>query len=78
MCFFFTSDLYKNYNYGIVKKVCDALVYILDNISIRFGTKLYRQTIGIRSELIVLLLLQICFFLLWKRFHEVSLKGKSG
>ena len=28
-------------------KVCDALVYLLDNIFIRFGTKLYRQTIGI-------------------------------
>ena len=29
------------------QKVCDALVYLLDNIFIRFGTKLYRQTIGI-------------------------------
>ena len=33
--------------YGRVKKVCDALVYLLDNIFIRFGTKLYRQTVGI-------------------------------
>ena len=32
--------------YGLVK-VWDALVYLLDNIFIRFGTKLYRQTIGI-------------------------------
>ena len=31
--------------YGRVKKICDALVYLLDNIFIRFGTKLYRQTI---------------------------------
>ena len=31
----------------VVSKVCDALVYLLDNIFIRFGTKLYRQTIGI-------------------------------
>ena len=31
----------------VVSKVCDALVYFLDNIFIRFGTKLYRQTIGI-------------------------------
>ena len=29
------------------QKVCDALVYLLDNIFIRFGTKLYWQTIGI-------------------------------
>ena len=29
------------------QKVCDVLVYLLDNIFIIFGTKLYRQTIGI-------------------------------
>ena len=29
--------------------ICDSLVYLLDNIFIRFGTKLYRQTIGIPS-----------------------------
>ena len=29
------------------KNVCEALVYLLDNIFIRFGTKVYRQTIGI-------------------------------
>ena len=33
--------------YGLVKKVYDALVYLLDTIFIRFGTTLYRQTIGI-------------------------------
>ena len=27
--------------------VCDALSYLLDNIYIRFGTKLYRQIVGI-------------------------------
>ena len=29
------------------QNVCDALVYLLANIFIRFGTNLYRQTIGI-------------------------------
>ena len=29
------------------QKVSDVLVYLLDNICIRFGTKLYKQTIGI-------------------------------
>ena len=43
---FFTSDVYNNYNLWSCQKVCDALVYLLD-IFIRFGTKLYRQTIGI-------------------------------
>ena len=46
-CAFFTSDVYNNHNLWSCLKVCDALVYLLDNIFIRFGTKLYRQTIGI-------------------------------
>ena len=31
-------------NFGLV---CEALIYLLDNIYIRFGTKLYRQVVGI-------------------------------
>ena len=31
----------------VVSKVCNALIYRLNNIFIRFGTKFYRQTIGI-------------------------------
>ena len=45
---FFSLLMYtKNYNLWSCQKVCDALVYLLDIIFIRFGTKLYRQTIGI-------------------------------
>ena len=44
---FFTSDVYNNHNLWSCQKVCDALVYLLGSIFIRFGTKLYRQTIGI-------------------------------
>ena len=33
--------------YGRVKKSVMPLFYLLDNIFIRFGTKLYRQTFGI-------------------------------
>ena len=46
-CAFFTSDVYNNHNLWSCQKVCDALVYLLDNIFIRFGTKLYMQTIDI-------------------------------
>ena len=46
-CAFFTSDVYNNHTLWSCQKVCDALVYLLDNIFIRFGTKLYRQAIGI-------------------------------
>ena len=30
-----------------MSNVCDALTFLLDNIFIRFGTKLYRQVVGI-------------------------------
>ena len=46
-CAFFSSYVYNNHNLWSCQKVCDAVVYLLDNIFIRFGTKLYRQTIGI-------------------------------
>ena len=42
-----SCHVYNNYNLWSCQKVCDALVYLLDNIFIRFGTKLYRQPIGI-------------------------------
>ena len=46
-CAFFTSDVYNYHNLWSCQKVSDALVYLLDNSFIRFGTKLYRQTIDI-------------------------------
>ena len=46
-CSFFTSDVYNNHNLWSCQKVCDALVYLLDNIFIRLETRLYRQTINI-------------------------------
>ena len=36
----------KNIMHGLVK-MYDALTFLLDNIFIRFGTKLYRQVVGI-------------------------------
>ena len=44
---FFTSDAVRNYNLWSCQKVCEALTYFLDNIYIRFGSKLYRQIVGI-------------------------------
>ena len=43
----FTTNVNKNYNSWSCQKVCEAVVYLLDNICIRFGNKLYRQIIGI-------------------------------
>ena len=43
----FTSDAVRNYNLWSYQKVCEALTFLLDNIYIRFGSKLYRQIVGI-------------------------------
>ena len=44
---FFTSEQPKRYKLWSCQKMCDALHYLFDNISIRFGSKLYRQIVGI-------------------------------
>ena len=47
--FFFTSEQPKQYKLWSCqkKKTCDALHFLLDNIFIRFGSKLYRKYVGI-------------------------------
>ena len=42
-----TSDAVRNYNLWSCQKVCEALTFLLDKIYIRFGSKLYRQIVGI-------------------------------
>ena len=46
---FFTSDAVRNYNLWSCQKVCEAHTFLLDldNIYIRFGSKLYRHIVGI-------------------------------
>ena len=39
---FFTSEKPKKYHAWSCQNVCDALTFLLDNIFVRFGTKLYR------------------------------------
>ena len=43
----FTSGDTKRYKRWSCQNVCEALIYLLDNIYIRFGIKLYRQILGI-------------------------------
>ena len=43
--FFFTSSDQSRYTLWSCQNVCDALSYLLDNIYIRFGTKLYIQIV---------------------------------
>ena len=46
-CAFFASEEHKTYDLWTYKKLTDALIYLLDNIHIRFGSKLYRRNVGI-------------------------------
>ena len=43
----FTSDAVRNSNLWSCQKVCEALTFLLENIYIGFGSKLYRQIVGI-------------------------------
>ena len=72
-CAFFTSDVYNNQNLWSCQKVCDALVYLLDSIFIRFRTKLYRQTIDIPMGTNCAPLVADLFLFCYERFHEVCL-----
>ena len=44
---FFASEEHKKYDLWSCQKVTDVLIYLLDNIYISFGSKLYRQNVGI-------------------------------
>ena len=45
--FFLLRKKTKKYHAWSCQNVCDTLTFLLDNIFIRFGTKLYRQVFGI-------------------------------
>ena len=44
---FFTSEQPKRFKLWSCQKMCDVLHYLFDNIFLRFGSKLYRQIVGI-------------------------------
>ena len=74
---FISSDQPKRYNLWSCKKVYDALHYLLDNILIRFGSKMYRQIVGIPmgtncGPLVVDLFLFCC-----QRVFMLSLSGSN-
>ena len=58
---FFASKEHKKFDLRSCQKVTDALIYLLDNIYIRFGSKLYRQNVGILMGTNCAPMLLICF-----------------
>ena len=58
----FASEEHKRYNLCYCQKVTEALIYLLDTIYIIFGSKLYRQNVGIPMGINCAPLLLICFY----------------
>ena len=70
---FFTSEKPKKYNAWSCQNVCDALTFLLDNIFIRFGTKLYRQVVGIPMDTNCAPLVADLFLFCYERDFMMSL-----
>ena len=70
---FFTSGDTKRYKRWSCQNVCEASIYLLDNISIRVGTKLYRQILGIpMGTNCAPLVADLFFFFFYFAMKEVS------
>ena len=57
--------------------MCDALHYLLDNIFIKFGSKLYRQIVGIPMGTNCAPLVADLFLLCYERDFVVSLSDNN-
>ena len=57
----------------VLSNLCDPLTFLLDNIFIRFGTKLYRQVNGILIGTNCALLVANLFLLCYERDFMISL-----
>ena len=69
---FSISSDQSRYTLWSCQNVCDALSYLLDNICFRFGTKLYRQIVGIPMGTNYVPLIADLFFSATKEFNGLS------
>ena len=74
---FITSDAVRNHNLWSCQKVCEALTFLLDNIYIRFGSKLYRQIVGIHMGSNCALLVADLFLFCYERVFMLSLSDAN-
>ena len=74
---FFNSEQSKRYKLWSCQKMCDALHYLLDNIFIRFGRKLYRQTAGIPMGTYYAPLVAVLFLFCYERDFMLSLSDNN-
>ena len=73
---FFISEQPKQHKLWSCQKICDALHYLLDNILLRFGSKLYRQIVGIPMGTNCAPLIGDCFCFVMREtiIHQILLK----
>ena len=57
--------------------MCEALTFLLDNIYIRFGSKLYRQIVGIHMDTNCSPVVADLFLLCYKRDCMLSLSENN-
>ena len=74
---FFTSDDQKRFKLWSCQNVCDALIYLLNNILIRFGTKLHRQIVGIPIGTNCAPLVADLFLICYERDFMISLSDNT-
>ena len=73
MHFFLLQKKTKKYHAWACQNICDALIVFLDNIFIRFGTKLYRQVVGIPMGINCTPLVADLFLFCYERDFMMSL-----
>ena len=74
---FFTSEQPKRYKLSSCQKMYDALHYFLDNTFIRFGSKLYRQIVGIPMGINYAPLVADLFLFCYERDFMLSLSDNN-
>ena len=74
---FFTSEQPKRFKLWSCQKMCDALHYLLDNIFIRFGSKLNRQIAGIPMGTNCARLVADLFLFCYERDFMLSLSDNN-
>ena len=74
---FFTSEQPKRYKLWSCQKMCDTLHHLLDNILAKFGSKLYRQIVGIQMGTKLSLLVAEMFLFCYERDFLLSLSKNN-
>ena len=74
---FFTSTDHRGYTLWSCQNLCGALSYLLDNIYIRFGNKLYRKIVGIPMGTNFAPLVADLFLFCYERDFMTSLSGDN-